>query len=148
MQINLKIGVGDLIFGMLQNDVKLLLGEPNTIFNDEDNNIIWIYNDYKLRLTFYEDENFKLGYIKSTNKDVNLFSEKIIGQKWQFVESLLISKNIKNIEKEQFDSLTNYFNESNWFIIQVEYEEVIGIELGVTFTQNDEADFKFKPLKK
>ncbi|HKX85882.1 MAG TPA: hypothetical protein VJL37_04375 [Flavobacterium sp.] len=145
MKINPKTGIDQLIFGMKQKDVKALYGNPDKQYEDEDSNIIYLYNDKKMRLTFYEDEDFRFGYVITSHPDAELFSEKIIGKSWQETERLLTDKNIKSLEKENFDSVDNYFNESNWMIFQVEYNEVIRFELGAVFNEKaDEFDWKFK----
>ncbi|HPW97817.1 MAG TPA: hypothetical protein PK218_04590 [Flavobacterium sp.] len=141
MEINLKNGIDSLLFGMKQKDVEQLYGLPNKKFKDEDDNQIYLYNDKKLRLTFYADEDFKLGYIISSNPENTLFNKKIIG------ENVIKIKNqlpFKSWEIEDFDSTENHFNESNWLILQSEYEEIIRIEIGAIIKDNDEFDWKFK----
>jgi len=96
-------------------------------------------------LTFYEDEEYRLGYIISSNLDLELFDQKIISQPIQSIEDLLKSKNFKALEVESFDSVDNYFNESNWMIFQVEFNQIIRFELGAVFNdKEDEFDWKFK----
>ncbi len=56
----------------------------------------------------------------------------------------ITNKGIKSLEIENFDTVDNYFNESNWMIFQVEYKEVIRFELGATINDKDEFDWKFK----
>lgn len=141
MEINLKNGIDSLLFGMKQKDVEQLYGLPNKKFKDEDDNQIYLYNDKKLRLTFYADEDFKLGYIISSNPESTLFNKKIIG------ENVIKIKNqlpFKSWEIEDFDSTENHFNEGNWLILQSEYEEIIRIEIGAIIKDNDEFDWKFK----
>lgn len=144
MVINLKSGVDKLLFGMKEKDVKALYGEPGRQFKDEDENIIYVYNDKKLRLTFYQDEDFRLGYIIVAHPGAELFSSKIIGQKWDKVAALVKDKGIVSFEKESFDTIDNHFNEANWVIFQVEYVEVVKVELGATINNKDEFDWKFK----
>ncbi|MDI9310853.1 MAG: hypothetical protein QM535_11610 [Limnohabitans sp.] len=145
MKINPKIGMDQLVFGMKQPDVIKIYGQPDKQFKDEDKNIIFLYFSLKLRLTFYEDEEFKLGYIISSNTELELFENKIINRPIIEIENLLKSKNFKALEIESFDSVDNYFNESNWMIFQVEYGEIIRFELGAVFNdKEDEFDWKFK----
>jgi hypothetical protein len=144
MKINPKIGIDQLIFGMKQQDVIALYGNPDKQYKDDDRNVIFLYDSKKIRLTFYEDEQFKLGYLISSNVDLELFSEKIIGNSIQKVQDLLTNKGIKSLETENFDTVDNYFNENNWMIFQVEYNEVIRFELGATINDKDEFDWKFK----
>ena len=144
MNINPKIGIDQLVFGMRQNDVISVYGNPDKQYKDDDSNIIYLYNSRKIRLTFYDDENLRLGYIISSNPNLELFSQKIIGKSIKEVEQNVINKGIKSFEIENFDTVDNYFNESNWMIFQVEYNEVIRFELGAIINDKDEFDWKFK----
>lgn len=143
MKINLKSGVDKLLFGMKQNDVKAIYGEPDREYKDDEDNVIYVYNDKKMRLTFYQDEELKLGYIISSHPDLELFSQKIIGEKWTDVAALMKENKIATFEKEPYDITDNYFNEDNWVIFQVEFEEVNTVEVGAVFNKDDEFDWKF-----
>lgn len=140
MKINPKHGIDRLIFGMKQKDVSAIYGKPDKQFEDEDDNIIFIYNDLKLQLNFYQDEDFRLGYIISSNPELNLFDSKIIGQNPETLKKNLIE--FKSWEKEDFDLAENFFNEDNWFILVSEFNQVVKVELGCII-KNDEFDWKF-----
>lgn len=145
MKILPKIGIDQLVFGMKQKDVKAIYGTPDKEFKDEEANVIYLYDNLKMRMTFYEEEDFKLGYLISSHQGLTLFETPIIGKKIAEVETLLQNRNFKALEVEQFDSVFNYFNESNWMTFQVEFGEVIRFELGAVFNENeDEFDWKFK----
>jgi hypothetical protein len=141
MKLNPKNGIDSLLFGMKQQDITALYGAPDKKFEDDDNNIIFLYNQQKLRLTFYEDEDFRLGYIITSNENVTLLDKKLIGCN---VKSLIADLPFKSWEKEEFDSTENHFNESNWLTLQSEFDVVIRIELGAIIKDNDEFDWKFK----
>lgn len=141
MIVNPKNGIDKLLFGMKKKDVELLYGKPNKQFTDDDGNTIYLYNNLKFRLTFYEDEDFKLGYIISSNQDVTLLNKKVIGVN---VVELKNALPFKNWEQEDFDSTENHFNESNWIVLQSEYDTVIRLELGAVLNDKDEFVFKFK----
>lgn len=126
---------------MKQKDVEMLYGKPDKKFEDEDGNQIYLYNDKKLRLTFYADEDFKLGYIISSNPEITILDKKIIGRN---VDEIKNDLPFKSWEVETFDSTENHFNESNWLILQTEYNEVIRVEIGAIIKDNDEFDWKFK----
>ena len=140
MKINPKNGIDQLIFGMKQKDVSAIYSKPDKQFEDEDDNIIFIYNDLKLQLNFYEDEDFRLGYIISSNEKLMLFDKKIIGQNPESLKKDLIE--FKTWEKEDFDLAENYFNEENWLILVSEFNQVVKVELGCII-KNDEFDWKF-----
>ena len=141
MKINPKNGIDKLLFGMKQKDVEALYGKPNKQFNDEDGNIIYLYNTEKLRLTFYEDENFRLGYLISSNPDLILLDKNVMGRNVEEVKNELP---FKTWEQEDFDSTENHFNESNWIILQSEFEIIVRVEIGAIINDNDEFEWKFK----
>ena len=140
MIVNLKNGIDKLLFGMKQNDVLKLYGQPDKQFSDDDDNLIFIYFDTKLRLTFYQEEDFRLGYIISSNPNLVVLNHLVIGKK---VDELKNELPFKSWEIENFDSSENHFNESNWLILQVEFNEVVKIEIGAIINDKDEFDFKF-----
>lgn len=144
MKINLKNGIDKLLFGMKQNDVVALYGKPNRNYKDEDDNVIFAYNNLKMRLTFYQEEELKLGYIVASSPDLELFGNTIIGKKISAVKKELAAKSITKFTQEDFDTFENYFNEDHWFILQTEYEEVVKFEIGAIINAKDEFDWKFK----
>lgn len=141
MKIDPKKGVDTLLFGMKQPDVIAVMGTPDKQFSDEDDNVIFLYYSQKMRLTFYEDESFRLGYIITSNAEATLLGLQVIGKN---VEDLKNELPFKSWEVEDFDSTVNHFNESNWLIVQSEYDEVIRIEIGAIINEKDEFDWKFK----
>ena len=143
MKINLKHGIDQLLFGMKQKDVEAIYGKPDRNYKDEDDNQILVYNKLKARLTFYQEEDFKLGYIVASDADLELFGNTIIGKKISEVKKYLTSKNITKFTQEEFDTFENYFNEENWIIFQTEFEEVVKFEIGAIINAKDEFDWKF-----
>jgi hypothetical protein len=141
MEVNLKNGIDKLLFGMKQKDVVSIYGKPNRQFEDEDANLIYLYNEEKLRLTFYADEEYRLGYIISSNPNLQILNQKVFGLNCEQVKNILP---FKNWEVENFDATTNHFNESNWLIFQSEFDLVIRVELGAIINDKDEVDWKFK----
>ena len=143
MKINLKNGIEKLIFGMKQSDVTAIYGKPDRNYKDEDENIIFAYNTQKMRLTFYKEEEFKLGYIVASSSDLELFGNKVIGRKIEDVKKELVLKGLKTFTQEDFDTFENYFNEENWIILQTEFDEVVKFEIGAIINDKDEFDWKF-----
>ncbi len=143
MKINLKYGIDQLVFGMKQNDVTSIYGKPNKDYKDEDDNLIFLYNNHKMRLTFYKDEDFKLGYIVASGAELELFGKKIIGKKIEEVKKEQSQNGLVKFTQESFDTFENYFNEESWIIFQTEFEEVVKFEIGAIINQKDEFDWKF-----
>lgn len=144
MKINLKLGIDQLVFGMKQKDVIAIYGQPDKNYKDEDDNVIFSYNAIKMRLTFYKEEEEKLGYIVASSNDIELFEKKIIGKKISDVITQLSSTGITKFTKEGFDTFENYFNEDNWIIFQTEFDEVVKFEIGAIINDKDEFEWKFK----
>ena len=147
MKINPKNGIDKLLFGMKQNDVTAIYGKPDRNDKDEDDNVIFAYNKLKMRLTFYQEEALKLGYVVASSPDLEIFGFKIIGRKIADVKKDLAAKGITKFTQEEFDTFENYFNEENWIIFQTEFEEVVKFEIGAIINNKDEFDWKF-PTKK
>lgn len=128
---------------MKQKDVIAVYGKPDRDYKDEDENVIFTYNKLKMRLTFYKEEEFKMGYIVASSPQLELFGNKLIGKNIKDVKKDLASKNITKFSQEEFDTFENYFNEDNWLLMQTEFEDVVKIELGAIINQKDEFDWKF-----
>lgn len=144
MEIHLKKGIDKAVFGMKQHDVIALYGQPDRQYKDEEHNIIYLYNKLKLRLTFYNDEGLRLGYLITSNPDTRINGKKVIQRLWKDVLTD-ININAVTFEKETFDSTNNYFNEANWIIFQTEFDEIVKVELGALINDRDEFEWKFKP---
>ncbi len=143
MQVKLKFGIDQLLFGMKQADVKKLYGEPDKHFKDEDKNVILVYNQLQLRLTFYDDEDLRLGYIISSNPSLTINDKIVINQTAEEVKKQLEVNKIKSWEKEDFDLTENHFNEENWLILQSEFGRIIKVEIGAIIKNEDDFDWKF-----
>lgn len=144
MKINPKIGIDELIFGMLQKDVEALYGKPEKTYKDDEENIIFQYNKQKMRLTFYKDEGFKLGYIVASSPELIFFDKKVIARPVSELQKELGQKGLAKWEREEFDTLENFFNEPNWIILQAEFDEVVKVEIGAIINDKDEFEWKFK----
>lgn len=142
MVVNPKNGIDQLLFGMSQADVTARYGAADKTFLDEEENSIWVYNALQLRLTFYADENFRLGYLITSNPAAELLQHHIIGRPILAVKATLP---FKSWEQEDFDTTENHFNESNWLILQAEFGRVIRLELGAIIKDDESFDWKFGP---
>jgi len=142
MILKQKFGIDKLLFGMKQKDVEVIYGKANKQYNDDDGNLILVYYQYKMRLTFYEDENLRLGYIISSNPELTIDNKKIIGK--NIIEIKKELPNFKSWDIENFDITENHFNEDNWLIFVTEFDEIIKIEMGAIINNNDEFEWKFK----
>lgn len=144
MDINPKNGVGQLLFGMKLPDVAALYGNPDKTYKDDEDNNIALFDSQKLRLTFYAEEGFRLGYIIASDASVRLFGAIVIGRTFAEVRQELVAKGFAKWTQEGYDTYENWFNEDNWLILQTEFGEVVKVELGAIINDKDEFDWKFK----
>ncbi len=144
MEIKPQFGLDKLLFGMKKQDIEQLYGQADAEFKDEDENQILVYNQLKARLTLYAEEDFRLGYIVLSNPEAEIKKEKIIGKKIAEAKKLVQKMGMQSFEEENFDTITNYFNEDYWTILQAEYGEIVKVEIGAIIKNQDEFDWKFK----
>jgi hypothetical protein len=144
MEIKPKFGIGEFTFGMKEAAVIAKLGKPDKTMKDEEDEdqLIYQYNKHKLRLTFYLEHEGRLGYIRSANPKLTYQGKPVINVPIDQIKKDVLGKSITEWEIEDYDFFSTYFNEENWFILHVEYDEVTEIELGVTFKNEDEYDWK------
>lgn len=143
MKVNLKSGIDKLLFGMKQSDVIAIYGKPDKNYKDEDDNVIFVYNAQKMRLTFYQEEAFRLGYIVASSVALDLMGLPVIGKTIGDAKKELAEKGLVKFTQEEFDTFENYFNEDNWLILQTEFDEVVKVEVGAIINNKDEFDWKF-----
>lgn len=143
MEIKPKHGIDKLVFGMQEPDVIHVYGKPNQSFEDEDGNRITTYNKHKMRLTFYADEGFRLGYLICADRDLTYSSISLIGRKCADVHKELRAIGLTKWTHENYDTIENWFNEDQWLILQTEFDEIVKVELGAMI-ERDEFDWKFK----
>jgi len=132
MEIHLQKGIGAVRFGMTRAEVEKVIGKPDVekLDSEDPNELIWEYNDLKLRLTFYENENYRMVYIRGSHSDISLNKHHFIDHKIEAVLSEIDSE-LDAWEVEDQDLFTAYFNEKNWFSFNVEYQRITDFEMGV-----------------
>lgn len=143
MEIKLKSGIDKLLFGMKTQDVEGLYGKPDKQYQDEEDNTIYTYNHTKLRLTFYAEEGFRLGYVLGAHAKLELQGVACIGRDIAAVKKDLAEKGLTKWAHESYDTFDNWFNEDQWLILQTEFGEVVKVELGAIINDKDEFDWKF-----
>jgi hypothetical protein len=116
--IELKKGIGNLMFDMALEDVKQILGEPTemeTIDNGmEEETLVLHYDDQNLTL-FFEGETKLLNCIDTDNEDTVLFGQKIYTLTEKEIAQLMIANNYfaEDIETESWGERRVTFIEGN-----------------------------------
>ena len=143
MEAKLKFGLDQLPYGMKQNNVEQIYGKADFQFFDEDENVVLVYNKLKAKLTFYADEDFKLGYITTSNTELTFFGTTVLGKSKNEVLELFKANKIEKWEIEIVEGEEMLFNEDNWVFLYFDYNQLIKIEIGAVFNNQDEFDWKF-----
>lgn len=132
MNANIGVGYGKILFGMKENEIIQVLGDPDKIIDAREDGIEYLYNSLKLKLFFGYEEDDRLYSIEVFDKDVTFLSYQIIGMPFEDFEKIMIAKGYNSCEHDDYA----YFN-------TVYYEEI-----NTTFTMEfDEIkSFEFSPL--
>uniref|UniRef100_UPI00404B5AF2 hypothetical protein n=1 Tax=Flavobacterium sp. TaxID=239 RepID=UPI00404B5AF2 len=140
--INPSFGLGVLLFGMQVSEVEKLLGKASSQTLDAEQNKIHTYNELQIRLTFYAEEDFKLGYITSNHPALHYKNKPVIGVLTSEVKKIFSQMNAWETTTDE-DFITHHFNENYWIDLQEEFLRITKIELGATIKNLDEFDWKF-----
>jgi hypothetical protein len=144
MEIKPRYGIGDFSFGMKTEDVIQKLGKPDKIYQDEEeeDELLYQYNKLKLKLTFYQDHEGKLGYIRSSHPGLTFKGKPVIQAPIDKVKGEVFGQLIKDWEVEDYNSFVTYISEEHSLVLNVEYDEVTDIELGVPVKNEEEYDWR------
>jgi hypothetical protein len=144
MNYNIKpsFGVGELLFGMQVSDVEKIIGKPDQTSIDADQNKVFTYHEFQIRLTFYADEQFKFGYFTSNHPLLTYHNKQLIGALTSDVKKILSTISPWETSTDE-EFVTHHFNENNWIELHEEFLRITKIELGATIKNLDEFDWKF-----
>ncbi len=144
MELKPKVGIDNFEFGLRVADIENLLGTPDKKWTDADDKseLLYQYDNLMLRLTFYNSEDGKLGYIRCSNPKLLYKGKKIIGEKLKATKTLFADITSDNWEIEDYDTFEIHFNENNWLTLNADYQRVTGIEIGVPFLNDNEYDWR------
>ncbi len=128
---------------MSRNEVVEILGEPSRVIIDpsNENDIILEWSDKLLRLTFYQNENDRFGYIRTKNPDLTYNGKKIINSKVDYVKKEVFGDLVKEWEVDDFKFLITHFDIDLWINLDEEYGIVTDFELGVPFLNDIDYDW-------
>ena len=144
MDLKPAVGIDQIEFGMKQPEVEDLLGHPQATFveDDDPDRLVLQYNRFKTRLTFYGEEEGRLGYIRCADPALTYTGSALIGQSVNAVMQLFeqVDDDEWDVESHQF--FDSYFCERLWLVLNVEYGEVTDVEIGVPFKNEEQYDWK------
>lgn len=146
-EINVRDGLGDLKFGMIRDQVRSLIGEPNEIEKDSDPEFgmteIWHYDKLELSLSFDEENNWKLIDIAVSSPGYEFMGESLIGLDKETLIIKLNSLGLVNLEIESYydEEDEDEEEEEECFVITSE-------EFGMTFWIEDDqlTEIQWEPM--
>jgi hypothetical protein len=143
MLLKPNTGIGELIFGQSEHDVRQILGFPDIIDEswENKNELVYQYYKHKLSIYFYMDEGGKLGYIKCANPRLKFANQEIIHQNISVVKNAVIGSSTVNWDEEHCEFHQTYFSVQHWITLIARYNEVIEIEIGVPYLNNNRHDW-------
>ncbi len=143
MEIKPKIGFDNIKYGMYRNEILEILGKPDRIVIDENDEfeqrLEW--NDLKIRLTFQLDENDRFTYLTSKNDQTEFNNCKLIGLDIEKAKNELFAELISEWEVHDYQFFETHFNEKLWLTLRSEFGKVIEFEMGVPFKNENEYKF-------
>lgn len=136
MQLQPGKGIGQIMFGLEPEEVEDILGTPDRVGLDEEDegSLSYQYNHLKMRLTFYDRTDGRLGYIRCAHDELGFAGHKMIGAPVAKVQ-LALKKSRKKWHFETYEFFEAYFDEQLWLTLNVEYEQVISVEMGLPFDE-------------
>lgn len=138
MEIKIGIGLDNLVFGMSQDDVKSILGEPNKIDNDKYvSGSRYYYNSKMITIRFDGDEDFKLFSIEVFNDEVIFFGQKVIGNFKKDIEKLLRDNGYSDFEYEDYVSFDTLFCDEIYSTFNFEFDRLRSIEFSPLFIDDN-----------
>ena len=140
MEIKPKIGFNNIKYGMYRKDIIAILGKPDRIVTDENDEfeqrLEW--NELKIRLTFQLDDNDRFTYLTSKNNETEFKGERIIGMNINDAKNKLFAELITEWEVEDYQFFETHFNEDLWLTLRSEFGKVLEFEMGVPFKNENE----------
>ena len=140
MEIKPKIGFNNIKYGMYRKDIIAILGKPDRIITDENDEfeqrLEW--NELKIRLTFQLDDNDRFTYLTSKNNETEFKGERIIGMNINDAKNKLFAELITEWEVEDYQFFETHFNEDLWLTLRSEFGKVLEFEMGVPFKNENE----------
>ena len=139
MEIKIGIGLDNLVFGMSQEDVKSIMGEPDKISETErENEIVYYFNDLLISATFDKNEDCRMYSIEVFNPKVFMFNQQIVNKDKNEILDLLKSNGYYEVKEEECDFVETIFCEETWSTFTFEFSKLRSIEISPLYANDDE----------
>ncbi|MBN1499713.1 MAG: hypothetical protein JW982_06150 [Spirochaetes bacterium] len=140
MEIKIGIGLDNVFFGIKEDKLIQLLGDPDRI-NEIDMELpdsrILYYNDQFTKYKFDKNENYRLYSIETYNPMVIMFDKKLIGMKKDALLKLLKEKNVAHLEFEDYYSFEIIHSDQINTTFMIEFDRLTSIEFSPLLLDED-----------
>lgn len=142
MEVQIGVGLDNLIFGMSENDVMAILGKPDEIDMYLSFAITYCYNTMMIKLRFDKVEELKLYDIEIFNPHVIMFKQKLIGKSKSQIKSILKKLGYTKIEHEDYacydmDGFETLFSDEIGTFFAFEFNKLIHIDIEPIINDKD-----------
>jgi hypothetical protein len=139
MQIQIGKGIDNILFGMNEDELINLLGTPDKIVVDDDQESkdLYYYN-LKLGLKIEPLNDNRLGWIEILNKGASWGNI----NPWELDREVLLellSKSLgETFELDDYGRMESYSFNKNWVELQYQFGELSSFNFGVLYGEDDE----------
>jgi len=138
MEIKIGIGLDNIVFGIFQEDVINLLGEPDKISETEKvDGIVYYYNNQMIKIKFDLLENGKLYSFEVYNPKVTMFNREIINKEKNEILDLLKLNGYCDTVQEDYEFFETVFCKEVWSTFAFEFDRLTNIEFSPLSDTND-----------
>lgn len=147
--IRLGKGLGKIKFGLTQDEVEELIGEPEEVEEsdeeDEFEHQAWNYWEEGYSLYFDKEDDYRLSCIETANREVQLWDERIFEMSQEQVKQLFADHDIVGMEEEEMEGgETRISYERHMIDLYFDEDQLIAVNFGVFIDDNLEVKWPEK----
>jgi hypothetical protein len=131
-------GVGDLRFGLTEQDLIQALGPPDKAYRTESEVLRLQYFGLRLEFAIEPENGSRFGWVEVWNPEATLLGKRIVGEPSEAVVSFLTETLGEQPEAEDYDSFTTFFYPTSWVELHVRFGRLESINFGVVYDESDE----------
>lgn len=138
MEIVIGTGIGNLLFGFTESQVKEILGLEDKLYETDSGRRVFQFYDEMLALSFEPDNDGLLGWIEVYNREATLFGHKLLWQPKQKVLELLSTELGQPSECEDYGSFDTVFYAEQWLDLHFMFGQLTNLNIGVLYGKDNE----------
>ena len=137
MEIKLGEGIGPVQFGITKSEAIKILGEPNKVFETDEDCQRFQFDENLVELLFESENDGLLGWIEVHNPNAELFGMKLLGKKKLDVTAFLNGHLGYSPETDDYGSMESLSYDDHWLELQFEFNRLNCINFGVLYDKSE-----------